>query len=164
MKSTREAHVSPGLADIFPPEAIVVGLKNRTKQDAVAELVHHLVVLGRVAAEDESGLVESVLARERLGSTALYDGLAFPHCRSTVTEQFVGVLGIEPNGIPFDSVGGGLVQGIFLFVAPLERREDLYEVMGRIIAIGRDKGRRAQFRGCRTAEAAHRFLQELDRS
>lgn len=164
MQATSVTHVSLGLADIFPTEAIVVGLKNHTKQGAVTELVHHLVELGRVTEDDEPGVVESVLAREKLGSTALYDGVAFPHCRSTVTEQFVGVLAIEPDGIPFDAVRGGLVQSVFLFVAPLERREELYAVLGRITAIGRDKSRRAQLRGCRTAGAAHRFLQELDRS
>jgi PTS system nitrogen regulatory IIA component len=164
MQATGGAHVSLGLADVFPPDAIVVGLKNRTKHGAVAELVHHLVELGRVAEDDEQAIVESVLAREKVGSTALYDGIAFPHCRSTVTEQFVGVLGIEPDGIRFDAIGGGLVQSVFLFLAPLERREELCEVLGRIAAIGRDKSQRAQLRGCRTAEAAHRFLQALDRS
>jgi PTS system nitrogen regulatory IIA component len=164
MQATGGAHVSLGLADVFPPDAIVVGLKNRTKHGAVAELVHHLVELGRVAEDDEQAIVESVLAREKVGSTALYDGIAFPHCRSTVTEQFVGVLGIEPDGIRFDAIGGGLVQSVFLFLAPLERREELCEVLGRIAAIGRDKSQRAQLRGCRTAEAAHRFLQTLDRS
>jgi len=164
MQAASAAHVSVGLAEIFRLEAIVVGLKSRTKQGVVAELVHHLVELGVVTEADKQGVVESVLAREKLGSTALHDGVAFPHCRSSVTEQFVGVLGIEPNGIPFDPVSGGLVQSVFLFLAPLERREELYEVLGRITAIGRDKSRRAQLRGCRTAEAAHRFLQELDRS
>jgi nitrogen PTS system EIIA component len=164
MQATSTAKMSVGLAEIFPPEAIVVGLKSRTKQSAVAELVHHLVGLGFIMEGDEKGVVESILAREKLGSTALYDRLAFPHCRSTFTERFVGVLGIEPDGIPFDTVNGGSVQSIFLFLAPLERREELYEVLGRITAIGRDKSRRAQLCGCRTADAAHRFLLELDRA
>lgn len=150
------------LADIFQPERIVVGLKNCTKQGAVAELIHHLVALGHLAEGDENGVVESILAREKLGSTALYDGVALPHCRSTVTERFLGVLGIEPAGIPFDAVNGELVRCVFLLLAPLERREEFYEVLGRITAIGRDKSRRTQLQGCRTADAAHRFLQELD--
>jgi nitrogen PTS system EIIA component len=164
MQATSAAKMLVGLADIFPTEAIVVGLKSRTKQGAIVELVHHLVGLGQIMEGDVQGVVESILAREKLGSTALYDGVAFPHCRSTYTEQFVGVLGIEPDGIPFDAVGGGSVQSVFLFLAPLELRAALYEVLGRITAIGRDKSRRAQLRGCRTAEAAHRFLLDLDRS
>ena len=163
MQATSAAKMSVGLAEIFPPEAIVVGLQSRSKQGVISELVHHLVGLGFLAEEDERAVVESVLAREKLGSTALYDGVAFPHCRSSFTERFVGVLGIETAGIPFDAASGGAVHSVFFFLAPLERREELYEVLGRISAIGRDKSRRAQLRGCRTAEAAHHFLQELDR-
>jgi PTS system nitrogen regulatory IIA component len=164
MQTTGAARRSVGLAEIFPPEAIVVGLKNRTKPEVIAELVHHLVGLGHITESDQKTVIESILAREKLGSTALYDGIAFPHCRSTLTERFVGVLGLELNGIPFDSVGGRPVQGIFLFLAPLERREEFCEVLGRITAIGRDKSYLTQLRGCQTAEAAHRFLQALDRS
>jgi PTS system nitrogen regulatory IIA component len=164
MQGINPARMSVGLAEIFPPEAIVMGLESRTKQGAIAELVHHLVGLGRLGKDDEKGVVESMLTREKLGSTALYAGLAFPHCRSTVTDRFVGALGIEPDGILFDGGPSGSVQSVFLFLAPLEQREELYEVLGRIAAIGRDKSRLAQLRGCSTAKAAHRFLQELDRS
>jgi PTS system nitrogen regulatory IIA component len=164
MQATSEAKMSIGLAEIFPPEAIVVGMKGRTKHEVIAELVHHLADLGYISESDEKGVVESILAREKLGSTILYDGIAFPHCRSTCTERFIGVLAIEPDGIPFNAANGGSVQSLFLFLAPLERREELYEVLGRLAALSRDKSRRAQLRGCRTAEAAHRFLQELDRS
>lgn len=164
MPTTNMAGASVGLAEIFPPEAIVLGLKSRTRETAIAELVEHLVRLGYIREGDAEGVGESILAREKVGSTALYDGIALPHCRSTVTERFIGVLGIEPAGIAFEAVNGGPVHSIFLVLAPLEGREALYDVLGRIMAIGRDKSRRAQLGGCRTAEAAHRFLQELDRS
>jgi mannitol/fructose-specific phosphotransferase system IIA component (Ntr-type) len=164
VQATNAGKTSVGLAEIFRPESIIVGLNSRTKQGAVAELVHHLVELGLVAAGEENGIVENVLAREKLGSTALYDGIAFPHCRSSVTDRFVGILGIDPEGIPFEAVNGGLVETVFLFLAPLERRKELYEILGRITAIARDKSRRAQLRGCCTPEAAHRLLEVLDRS
>jgi mannitol/fructose-specific phosphotransferase system IIA component (Ntr-type) len=154
--------MSVGLAETFRPEAIVIGLKNRTKDGVIAELVQHLVRLGDVTADKAAVVVENIVARERVGSSALYDGVAFPHCRSALVERFVGVLGIEPGGIPFDAVGGGLVHGVFLFLAPLEQRRELYELLGRIAAIGRDKSRRAQLRGCRTPEAAHCFLRTQD--
>ncbi len=152
-----------GLAEIFPPDAIVVGLKDRTIYGAVAELVHHLVELGVLRPGDEPDIVESILARERRGTSALSEGVASPHCRSTVTERFASILGLEPEGVAVDA-NGGAVQSVFLFLAPLERSEELHEILGRITAIGRDKSRLIQLRGCRTTEAAHRFLQELDRS
>jgi len=162
MQATRSISTSTGLAEIFPLEAIVIGLVQRTKRGAIEELVRHLVELGQLKEGDSPALLESILAREKLGSTALYDGIAFPHCRSSCTERFVGILGIEPDGIPFDGVSGEKVHSIFLFLAPLERREELFEVLGRITAIGRDKSRVVQLRGCRTAEAAHQLLLDSD--
>jgi PTS system nitrogen regulatory IIA component len=162
MQATSAAKMTVGLAEVFRPEAIVIGLKNRTKQGVVAELIQHLVGLGDITAYEAGAVIESILAREKVGSTAMYDGVAFPHCRSAFTRRFVGVLGIEPDGIPFDALRGGLVHGVFLFLAPLERRQELYEVLGRIAAIGRDKSRGAQLRGCRTPGAAHHFLQMQD--
>jgi PTS system nitrogen regulatory IIA component len=164
MQATRSVSASVGLAEIFPPEAIVIGLVQRSKRGVVEELVQRLVELRHLAEEDRKAVVESVLAREKMGSTALGNGIAFPHCRSSVTEKFKGALGLAPSGIPFDAVDGEPVQSIFLLLAPLDGREKHYEVLGRITAIGRDKGRRVQLRGCQTAEAVRDFLQELDRS
>jgi mannitol/fructose-specific phosphotransferase system IIA component (Ntr-type) len=163
MQATRSASTRIGLAEIFPQEAIVVGLVQHTKRGVVEELVHHLVKLGRLAESEEKAVVGSILAREKMGSTALGNGIAFPNCRSNFTDKFIGVLGFDPRGVPFDSVDGEHVHSIFLVLAPLDGREEHYEVLGRITAIGRDKSRRAQLRGCRSAEAVHDFLQELDR-
>jgi mannitol/fructose-specific phosphotransferase system IIA component (Ntr-type) len=152
-----------GLAEIFRPEAIIVGLTNRTKPGAIAELVHSLVALGRLGQDAEQTVAASVLTREKLGTTALGNGIAFPHCRTSCTEKFVGALGLEPRGIPFDAVDGEPVFSIFLLLAPLEGREQYFDVLGRIAAVGRDKSQRFQLRGLRTAEQAHHFLQEMDR-
>jgi PTS system nitrogen regulatory IIA component len=163
MQATSSYKLPVALSAIFPPQAIVIGLKERTKEGVVSEMVRHLVGLGILAENNVEAVVGSILAREKLGTTALYEGVAFPHCRTSCTEEFVGVLGIDSEGIAFDAVGGGAVHSIFLFLAPLDRRDELYEVLGRITAIGRDKSRRVQFRGCRNPEAAHQLLLELDR-
>lgn len=163
MQTTSAATLSVGLAEIFRREAIVVGLKNRTKQGVIAELVSHMVGLGYIAETEEEVIVNGILEREKSATAAVYDGLVFPHYRSSFTERFVGVLGIDADGIPFNAVRGGAVHIIFLFLAPVGHREELYEVLGRITGIGRDKSRRAQLRGCRTPEAAHHFLHASDR-
>src|ERR1022692_2603319 len=163
MQETHLVSPSIGLAQIFPPEAIVIGLVQRTKRGVIEELVHHLVQIGNLVQRDEKAVVESVLAREKLGSSALGNGIAFPHCRWSPMEKLIGVLGLDSRGIPFDAVDGEPVYSVFLLMTPLNDREKHYEVLGKITAIGRDKSLRLQLGGCRTVEAAHGFLQELDR-
>jgi PTS system fructose-specific IIC component len=154
--------VPVGLADIFPVEVILVGLQHTTKQEVLDELLGHLVALGRLDHKDKQAVLQGMLAREEQGSTALGNGIALPHCRTSVTERFLGVLGLSPCGVDFDAVDGELVHSIFLVLAPLAAREQHYEVLGRIAAIGRDKGHLYQLRGCRTADAVHQFLRDLD--
>jgi mannitol/fructose-specific phosphotransferase system IIA component (Ntr-type) len=81
-----------------------------------------------------------------------------------LTETFVGALGFEHNGIPFDALDGEPVYNVFLFLGPLDAREQFYEILGRITAVGLDKSKRLRFQGCQTAKAVHQFLQDLDRS
>jgi mannitol/fructose-specific phosphotransferase system IIA component (Ntr-type) len=160
---TRNLSRSPiPLARVFPVEAISVGLESRTPEGVVAELIHRLVALRHIATEEEENLVADIMAREKVGSTAIGNEIAMPHCRSRLAERFVGALGIEPRGVAFDSVDGAAVHVVFLVVAPPKGHEHYYDILGRINAIGRNKTHRLHLRACRTPEIAHRFLEELD--
>lgn len=150
------------LAQIFPPEAIVVGLEDRSKPAVIAALVHRLATLGSIPSQEEEGLVQEIMRRESLGTTALGNGVAFPHVRTRLAERILGVLGLERGGLSFDSLDGSPVFGVFLLVAPEAATNEYFEVLGRITAIGKDKSLRLQLRGCRTAQAVWQFLQGLD--
>jgi mannitol/fructose-specific phosphotransferase system IIA component (Ntr-type) len=150
------------LADVFPADAAILRLANRTKEGVVGELVHRLVEIGRVAPDVEQSLTEMVLARERLGSTAIGNGIAFPHCRSSVTETFVGAVAIDREGVSFNALDKGLVHMIFLLVGPLTNREEHFHVLGQISSIGRHQAMRWQLCGCRSGEEVHDLLREWD--
>jgi nitrogen PTS system EIIA component len=151
-----------GLTVVFPPEAVLLGLAGRNERDVVAELVRHAVDLGRIPAGAEDDVIGLVEERERLGSTALGNGIAFPHCRSAHTEQFVGIAGFARAGIPFRAIDGKPVDMIFLLLAPTDRSEKFFDILGRMVAIGRDRSLRFRLRGCRNAEHVSSFLQQLD--
>lgn len=151
------------LADVFSRDAILLPLAQRTKQGVIQELVHRLVQLGFLGEEHEKAVVQSILGRERLGSTAMGKGFAFPHCRTTaVSDRIVGALGLDAAGIAFDAVDGEPVHAVFLMLSPLDLREQHYELLGRVTALGKDKSLRLQLKGCRNVEAAHRFIRQFD--
>jgi mannitol/fructose-specific phosphotransferase system IIA component (Ntr-type) len=150
------------LAEIFPESAIHMPLESRSKEGLVRELIRQLVNVGAVLPESEAALVNETMARETLGTTALGNGVAFPHCCTTYSDRLVGALGIDHRGVRFESLDGGPVYAIFLLVAPRAKRDLQYEILGKIAALGRDKGIRTQLRGCRNAAAAHRILLELE--
>jgi PTS system nitrogen regulatory IIA component len=155
------AGATVNLADIYPPERILVGVAN-TKREAVRELVHHLAVRGVISPADEEYVAGLVLRREKGGTTALGHGIAFPHCSCGLVHRFTGVIGHYPLGIAFDSVDGELVNTVFLLLAPLHSEEQMFELLGKSLAIGRDKTLRLQLGGCRSPEAIHHLLEELE--
>jgi PTS system nitrogen regulatory IIA component len=154
---------SMSLSEIFLPETILCGLEARTKVGAIEEMVRRLVTLRRLGPELEPWVVQMLVAREGVGSTALWGGMAMPHNRVTCTDRYVGALAIDPRGIDFGGPSGDPTHVIFLLLAPMEGRERYFEVLGRIAAIGKQKSQFLQLRGCRTPEEAHLFLRELDR-
>jgi len=162
MRATKSPHVTANLADVFPPEAVIVGLEKRTKDGIVGEMVQRLVENQCIAPADAHSLVEMVLAREQLGSTALGNGIAFPHCRASVTDTFVGAIAIDEEGIEFNSLDKGLVHIVFLLVGPLTDRETHFELLGRIAGIGRQKPMLLQLRGSSSPEEVSDLLKEWD--
>jgi nitrogen PTS system EIIA component len=150
------------LAEVFPPEAILVGIEGRTKVKVIEKLVRHAVALEYVPQSAEEALVRFCREREEMGTTALGNGIAFPHCRSSFAARFVGVAGLLNSRIPFDAVDAEPVDSVFLVLAPRDQRERFFEILGRLVAIGRDKSLGVLLRGCRTAEHVSSFLQELD--
>lgn len=152
------------LSEVFPLPAVVLGLGTEGKEAVIRRLVRHLVEIGRIAAAAESAVVDAIVAREGLSSTGVGNGVAVPHCRTSAVDEFVGALGLEPAGLRFDSLDGGPVFAVFVLVAPLDRRDQYFELLGRITAIGADKGRRFVLQAARTPADAHGLLRQLDRA
>jgi mannitol/fructose-specific phosphotransferase system IIA component (Ntr-type) len=153
----------PRLSELFPPEAIRIGLAQRSKAAVIEALVHHAVVLGYLSQHEEPRIVARILARESLASTALGHGIAMPHCQWDALDRFIGVAGLLRQGIPFDAADGQPVDGVFLTLAPADHAELSFEVLGRLVAVGRNSSLRLLLRECQTAEQVFAFLQEIDR-
>ncbi len=150
------------LADLFPPEAIRVGLDQRTKPDVIEVLVHHAVDIGQLPRDAERPIVEALLEREHLGSTALGHGAAFPHCRWRSLDHLVGVFGLLRRPIPFDAIDGEPVDRVFLTLTPADAPGQSFDALGRLVSIGRNESLRLLLGGCRTAEQVSELLGEID--
>lgn len=151
------------LAEIFRPEATLIKLEHRDKPGIIAGLVHRLVEVGHIAPAAEAPLVQLILAREKMGSTAIGKGIASPHCPSNLIDTFVGAVAVDADGVPFDALDNGLVYIIFLLIGPAHSRQQQFEVLGRIHSLGWHRIVQTQLRGCQSAEAVHRVLRQFDR-
>ena len=96
------------ITDILSTEALIAPqLVASTKAEVLAELAHHLAA--QVEEVEEHRLVEVLWERERLGSTAIGDGIAIPHGKLPGLRGVVGMFGRHPGGVDFDSLDDGAV-------------------------------------------------------
>ena len=101
----------------FSAEALMVpALKGADRDAVLAELCQKLAAEGFV--DDAGKLLESALKREAIISTAVENGLAFPHVRCVEGGALTLALGIAPKAIKFDPAGKASTRIVFFMVIP----------------------------------------------
>jgi nitrogen PTS system EIIA component len=104
------------LVEILKPEAVIAELRAMTKVDALNELASTLAAVHPEI--DAARLVEVLLEREELGSTAIGEGIAIPHGKLAGVGNVVAAFARSKGGIDFDSLDGSPTRLFVLLVAP----------------------------------------------
>jgi PTS system nitrogen regulatory IIA component len=104
------------IIDILPESLVIPSLRGRTKEDVIRELAGHLSAVHPEIDADR--LVDVLWERERLGSTAIGDGIAIPHGKLPGIKAVLGAFGRHLEGVDFQSLDGNPSQLFFLLVAP----------------------------------------------
>ena len=103
---------------------ILTDLNADKKEDAIKEISALLKDAKQVV--DFDTFVEDVLAREKIKTTGIGDGVAIPHTRSDAVKDFVIALGRSTKGIGFDSINDQPAKLIFLIGAPKGKNTNDY--------------------------------------
>lgn len=72
---------------------------------------------------DAEEVFSRLIARERLGSTGIGEGVALPHCRISHCNEAIGTFIRLRDKIDFDAIDGQQVDLIFLLLVPEEANE-----------------------------------------
>ena len=89
-------------------------------------------------------LVEVLWERERLGSTAIGDGIAIPHGKLPALKSVLGAFGRHVAGVDFESLDGSPTQLFFLLVAPEDSVGQHLKALARVSRLLKDRGFRDQ--------------------
>jgi len=107
-----------------------------------------------------SVVFDSLFAREKLGSTALGQGVAIPHGRIKGLKDALGALVRMSEPIPFDAPDGAPVKLIFVLLVP-ERATDLHlQILSELAQMFSDPSFRERLSAAATAVDAHRLITE----
>jgi len=105
-----------GIARFSAPGLMISKLEASTRDEAIRELAQKMQAEGFV--DDAEKLVDSSLRREAIVSTAVDNGLAFPHVRGVEGGGLTLGLGLSGKGIKFDGYDKALTRIVFFMVIP----------------------------------------------
>jgi PTS system fructose-specific IIA component len=106
------------IGDLLKEGQIAMGFQARDKWEAISKLVAGLVEQGRLKPQQKEDVYRALCAREKIASTGMEHGVAIPHASVDGVEDALAMLGISPEGIPFQSTDSRPAQLIIMLVIP----------------------------------------------
>jgi fructose-specific phosphotransferase system IIA component len=150
------------IMDFLSRKAITTEVKAAKKEEVVKELVDLLINTGEIEKRHRNKLIDSLMARESLGSTAIGQGIAIPHAKSDCVDKLVAAFGLSKKGVDFDSLDGEPVYIFFLLVAPQDSAGPHLKALARISRLLKDKYLRDSLRSCQDEKAIIKIISQED--
>jgi PTS system nitrogen regulatory IIA component len=143
------------LADLISPEAVMPSLRAKTKKQLLQELAARAA---RVTGLQERYVFDTLLQRERLGSTGLGEGIAIPHGKFAGLKRIVGIFARLAEPVDFEAIDGEPVDIVFLLLAPEGAGADHLKALARISRLLREGHAVDKLRASKDASALYAVL------
>ena len=143
------------LLEFLTPEAVVPAMRVPGKKQALHELAAHAA---RLTGLDERAVFDTLLRRERLGSTGIGEGIAIPHGKLAGLADLFGLAARLDKPIDFEALDGQPVDILFLLLAPEGAGADHLKALARVARALREPGMLDRIRRTRDADALYAVL------
>jgi PTS system nitrogen regulatory IIA component len=147
------------IVDFLRPEAVSANLAGRAAAEVLAELCRPVAA----ATGLEAGrLLQTLLDRERLGSTGVGEGVAIPHGKLGGLSGIVAAFGRAPEGIDFRAIDGRPARLFFALFAPESSAGAHLKALARVSRIFRSPAFREAILAAPDAAAIFRLIEAED--
>ncbi len=144
------------LIDLLTQSRVACGVRSASKKRALEEL-SHLIVQGDRAL-NQLEVFESLVARERLGSTGLGKGVAIPHGRLKTGKKAVSAFIRLAQGVDYDAPDGQPVDLLCALLVPADCSQEHLEVLALLSEMFSKPEFRDQLRAAKTSAALYELL------
>ena len=145
------------LGDLVDIDAILPSMKAGTKKQVLQELCETAAERTGLSSRD---ILETVLQREKLGSTGVGNGIAIPHGKLGELERLVGVFGRLNRPVDFDALDDQPVDLVFLLLAPGGSGAEHLKALSKIARRLRNSETVARLREARDAGTIYSLMTE----
>lgn len=142
---------------LLSPDGVIASLKATSKKQALQELAARAA---RLTGVHERTILDTLLERERLGTTGVGHGIAIPHGKLAGLPRLYGLFARLDHPIDFDAIDDVPVDLIFLLLAPETAGADHLKALARVSRLLRDKAICEKLRGTDNPDALYALLTE----
>ncbi len=126
------------LYNLITQDMVIEDLESGNREGVLKEMVSFLKKKKKIAREKE--LFEKLLQREELGSTAIGEGVAIPHCKIKGIKNPLVMLALSKKSVDFQSLDGKPSNIFFLVVSSPENPSLNLQILAAIAHLVRKSG------------------------
>ena len=145
------------IADLLRPEGVIPSLKAKDKKQLLQLLAEKSSQLANLP---DRRIYDTLLERERLGTTGVGQGIAIPHGRLSDIGKIMGVFARLETPIEYEAVDNQPVDLVFMLLAPEGAGADHLKALARVSRLLRNQTACDKLRKATTGEALYAILTE----
>ncbi len=143
------------LSDLLGPEDILPAMRTSSKRQLLQDLAEKAELKTGIGARQ---IFDTLLQRERLGSTGVGNGIAIPHGKLPGLKHITGLFARLEKPIDFEALDDQPVDLVFLLLAPEGAGADHLKALARIARVMREPDKVKKLRETSNANAIYSLL------
>jgi PTS system nitrogen regulatory IIA component len=148
------------ITDFLTSQTVIPTLASREKNAVLREVAD-----GLAAAHpplDKNRVLQVLLERERISTTAIGEGVAIPHGKLPGVDHVIGVFARSAEGVDFASLDGAPTHLFFVLIAPENAAADHLKALARISRLLKDEVFRRRLMAAKTRQEIFQTIAEED--
>jgi nitrogen PTS system EIIA component len=148
------------ISELLTPDRVACRQSSASKKRSLETLGK---LLADALPEFTSGeIFNSLIGRERLGSTGLGKGVALPHGRLQGLKQPIAAAMTLSDGVDFDAIDGQPVDLLFALLVPEESTDEHLQILARLAEMFISSEFCNKLRNCDSSDQCYKLIIDWD--
>lgn len=148
------------IEEILKKESVIADLLGDSKVKVIKEMTQCLKKNNFI--KNDQDLFETLMEREKLGSTGIGENVAIPHGKSDEVTQIITVLARSKKGVEFESLDQKPVHFVCMVIAPAHSTGQHLKVLARVSRIFKNQGIREEILKAENSDTIYSILMNED--
>ncbi|HHJ16740.1 MAG TPA: PTS IIA-like nitrogen-regulatory protein PtsN [Gammaproteobacteria bacterium] len=149
------------ISELLQPDRIACQQDSSSKKRCLETL--STLLAGNLTDFTDGEIFNSLIGRERLGSTGLGNGVALPHGRIRGLKQPIAALVTLKHGIDFDAIDRKPVDLLFALLVPEESTDEHLQILAQLASLFSDPEFCSRLRNCNDSEQCFELINNQGR-